>query len=110
VGFAGLGVALIHTSDGLILIDGGVPQAVPVVEANIRQLGFRLGDVRFILSTEPHWDHAGGIAALARDSGAIVIASAPAAEYSALGGDRERPLSRAAGTVGNVADGRDPAS
>jgi metallo-beta-lactamase class B len=80
VGFAGLGVVLIRTNDGLILIDGAVPQAVREVEANIRLLGFRVEDIRYILSTEPHWDHAGGIAALARDSGATVVASAPAAQ------------------------------
>ena len=85
VGFAGLGVALIDTGDGLILIDGAVPQSVRDVEANIRRLGFRVEDIRYILSTEPHWDHAGGIAALARDSGATVVASAPAAEVFRTG-------------------------
>lgn len=80
VGFEGLSVALIDTGDGLILIDGAVPQAVGAIEANIRKLGFRVEDIRYILSTEPHYDHAGGIAALARDSGATVIASAAAAD------------------------------
>lgn len=79
VGFSGLDVALIATSDGLILIDGAVPQAVMDIEANIRRLGFRVEDVKYILSTEPHYDHAGGLAALARDSGATVIASPAAA-------------------------------
>lgn len=79
VGFGGLSVALIDTGAGLILIDGAVPQAVRSVETNIRELGFRVEDVRFILSTEPHYDHAGGIAALARDSGATVLVSPEAA-------------------------------
>ncbi|WP_255326473.1 subclass B3 metallo-beta-lactamase [Sphingobium sp. EM0848] len=79
VGFGGLNVGLVRTSAGLILIDGAVPQAVPAVEANIRRLGFRLEDVKLILSTEPHWDHAGGLAALARDTRATVLASAAAA-------------------------------
>lgn len=79
VGFGGLNVALIRTDAGLILIDGAVPQAVGTVEANIRKLGFRVRDIKLILSTEPHFDHAGGLAALARDSGATVVASAPAA-------------------------------
>ncbi|WP_332654937.1 subclass B3 metallo-beta-lactamase [Brevundimonas sp.] len=85
VGFEGLTVALIRTSDGLILVDGALPQAVPAVEANIRALGFRLEDVKYILSTEPHYDHAGGIAALARDTGATVIASPAAVEALARG-------------------------
>lgn len=80
VGFGGLNVGLIRTSVGLILIDGAVPQGVHAIEKNFRKLGFKLGDVKLILSTEPHFDHAGGIAALARDTGAMVIASAPAAQ------------------------------
>lgn len=80
VGFAGLNVGLISTDAGLILIDGALPQAVPAIEANIRQLGFALKDIKYILSTEPHYDHAGGLAALARDTGATVIASAQAAQ------------------------------
>lgn len=79
VGFEGLSVGLIDTGAGLILIDGAVPQGVRAIEANIRKLGFRVEDVKYILSTEPHFDHAGGIAALARDSGAIVVAGAAAA-------------------------------
>ncbi|WP_238147050.1 subclass B3 metallo-beta-lactamase [Rhizorhabdus dicambivorans] len=78
VGFGGLNVALIKTSAGLILIDGAVPQSVADLKANIRSAGFDIRDVRLILSTEPHYDHAGGLAALARDSGATVLASAPA--------------------------------
>jgi metallo-beta-lactamase class B len=46
-----------------------------MVEAHIRQLGFRLHDIRYILTSEPHFDHIGGAAAIARDSGAIVVAS-----------------------------------
>lgn len=76
VGFSGLGIVLVDTGDGLILFDGGVPQAVPQIEANIRALGFDIADVKLIFSTEVHWDHAGGFAALARDSGATVVASA----------------------------------
>lgn len=79
VGFGGLTVALISTPEGLVLVDGALPQAVPALEDNIRRLGFRLEDVKYILSTEPHYDHAGGIAALARDTGATVIASPAAA-------------------------------
>lgn len=75
VGFAGLTVVLIQTDAGLVLIDGAVPQGVRRVQANIRAAGFDPKDIKFILSTEPHYDHAGGIAALARDSGATVVAS-----------------------------------
>lgn len=78
VGFGGLNVGLIKTSAGLILIDAAVPQSVLDLEANIRSAGFEVKDIKLILSTEPHYDHAGGLAALARDSGATVLASSPA--------------------------------
>jgi len=74
VGFGGLNVGLIKTKAGLILIDGSLPQGVKRIEAHIRALGFRVRDVRYILSTEPHFDHASGIGALARDSHAKVLA------------------------------------
>lgn len=80
VGFRKMNVALIDSGAGLILIDAALPQSVGAVEANIRALGFKLADVKFILSTEPHYDHAGGLAALARDTGATVVASAAAAK------------------------------
>jgi metallo-beta-lactamase class B len=80
VGFGGLSVALIDTGKGLILIDGALPQAAPAILDNVRRLGFRPRDIKYILSTEPHFDHAGGIAALARDTGATVIASPRGAE------------------------------
>jgi len=74
VGFGGLNVGLIKTKAGLILIDGSLPQGVKRIEAHIRALGLRVRDVRYILSTEPHFDHASGIGALARDSHATVLA------------------------------------
>lgn len=80
VGFTHLNVVLIATDAGLVLIDAGLPQAAPRVEASLRAAGFRIEDVRLILSSEPHYDHAGGLAALARDSGATVLASGPGAD------------------------------
>ncbi|HEX8469962.1 MAG TPA: subclass B3 metallo-beta-lactamase [Brevundimonas sp.] len=80
VGFEGLTIGLIKTSDGLILIDGAAPQAVRDIEANLTTLGFSIRDVKYILSTEAHWDHSGGIAALARDSGAEVLAGREAVQ------------------------------
>ena len=79
VGFGGLNIGLIKTNAGLILVDAGPPQGVRTVEENIRALGFRLSDVRLILSTEPHFDHASGFAALERDTQAVVVASPKAA-------------------------------
>lgn len=85
VGFKGLSVALIDTGAGLVLIDGALPQAAPAILDNVRRLGFDPKDIKFILSTEPHFDHAGGLAALARDTGATVVASVRGADGLRLG-------------------------
>ena len=66
---------LITSKDGHILIDGGLTQTAPQIKANIEKLGFRLEDVKLIVNSHTHYDHAGGIAALQRASGARVAAS-----------------------------------
>ena len=80
VGVAGLSAILIVSDDGLILLDGGLPQSAARIDASIRKLGFRTEDVRLILNSHAHYDHAGGIAALQRVSGATVAASPAAVE------------------------------
>jgi phosphoribosyl 1,2-cyclic phosphodiesterase len=61
---------LITSDKGHVLIDGGLTQSAPQIAANIAKLGFRLEDVKYILNSHTHYDHAGGIAALQRASGA----------------------------------------
>lgn len=76
VGTQGIAVYLIHTKAGLILLDTGPAGAVPVLERNIAALGYRLRDVKIILATHAHWDHVAGLAAIKRDTGARLLASA----------------------------------
>lgn len=75
VGVAGLSSLLIDTGDGLVLIDGGLPQSAPMIVASIRKLGFDIEDVSLILVSHVHYDHVGGAAALQRLSGATVLTS-----------------------------------
>jgi metallo-beta-lactamase class B len=97
VGVAGLSSVLITSDAGAILIDGGLPQSAPLIDANIRALGFRTQDIRLIVSSHEHYDHVAGIAALQRISGAMVAATAPAARALAQGGPTpEDPQSRSA--------------
>ena len=58
-----------------ILIDGDLQESVPNIVSNIRALGFRLEDIKLILNSHDHHDHAGGIAELQKRSGAKVAAS-----------------------------------
>lgn len=76
VGPHGLGVFLITARTGDVLIDGGVPEDAPLIEANIKTLGINLRDVKWILNSHAHFDHAGGIAQLAHDTGSQAIANA----------------------------------
>jgi metallo-beta-lactamase class B len=72
----GLSAVLITSPDGHVLIDGGLVESAPAIIDHIRSLGFRIEDVKLILNSHAHYDHAGGIAALQRASGATVAASA----------------------------------
>lgn len=70
---------VIDTGKGLVLIDAGLPEGLPVLRAHLAELGYRIDQVRWLLVTEPHYDHAGAIAAIVRESGARVYASASTA-------------------------------
>lgn len=87
VGSKGLSAILITTDKGHVLIDVPMAENVPTIEANIRQLGFRIEDIKYIVNTHAHFDHAGGIAALASDSGAVVLGRAAQAHALLTGGD-----------------------
>lgn len=92
VGTHGLAAVLLVDPAGLILIDGGLPESAPRIAAHIRALGFRVEDIRYILGSHAHFDHAGGIAELQRLSGAQVVASASGAFAMEHGGaDPEDP-------------------
>ena len=80
VGTDGLSAILIAGNQGLILLDGGLEQSAALIDANIRKLGFKTEDVRLIVNSHGHYDHAGGIAALQRASGATVAASPSGAD------------------------------
>lgn len=86
VGTAGLSSILIDSGDGLILIDGGLPQSAAEIAAHVRALGRDVREVHWILVSHGHFDHAGGIAALQRMSGARVAASPKNAEALRIGG------------------------
>lgn len=76
VGSAGISAWIIRTPKGLILLDAGLPEFAPTVEANIRALGYRLSDVKIMLISHAHFDHSGGLARIKADTGARLIASA----------------------------------
>ena len=76
VGTHGLASILVTSPSGHILIDATLAENAPTIMEHIRALGFRVEDVRLILNSHAHYDHAAGTAALQRASGATVAASA----------------------------------
>jgi metallo-beta-lactamase class B len=86
VGPHGLSVILIASNHGLILIDGALAESAPAVAEGIETLGFEVKDIKLILTTHVHMDHAGGIAALQKRSGARVLGSPWSAAVLKSGG------------------------
>jgi metallo-beta-lactamase class B len=77
---------LIVTPKGNILIDSGMKEMVPLVKTNIEKLGLKLSDIKIILNSHAHYDHAGGIAEMRRLTGAKFLASKPDAPLLERGG------------------------
>ena len=86
VGAVEIASFLITTPKGHFLIDGGFVETAPQIERNIAQLGFKLADVKILLNSHAHFDHAGGLAELKQKTGAKLIASARDAELLRAGG------------------------
>jgi metallo-beta-lactamase class B len=80
VGSQGIGVYLITSKNGNIVLDGGMPGYGPKVIENIRKLGFDPKKTRYLLNTHAHFDHSGGLAEIKQATGARMVSSA---------GDRE---------------------
>lgn len=114
VGTCGIAAILITGADGHILIDGGTDTGSDIVAENIRRLGFRLRDIKYILYSHEHPDHVAGIARLQKLSGATLLASPAAAKVLntgvAGGDDPQAGMSQpfpAANVGGLVVDGQE---
>ena len=77
VGTCGISALLITGDAGHVLIDGATPEAGPMIVASLRTLGFDPKDVRVLLNTHEHIDHAGGLAAIQQATGAPLRARRP---------------------------------
>ncbi len=85
VGTCGISSILITGDQGHILIDGGTEQGADLIAENIRKLGFKLTDIRYLLHSHEHFDHVGGLARLQQLTGATVVSSAAAGPVLASG-------------------------
>lgn len=92
VGSSDIGSYLITTPAGHILIDAGYESTVPIIEANIAAFGFKVQDVKILLNTQAHYDHAGGFAVMKKRTGAALMVSSADADVIERGGTRDFSL------------------
>jgi metallo-beta-lactamase class B len=87
VGAKNIASYLVVTPQGSILIDTGTTEMTPVITANVEKLGFRMRDIKIMLSSHAHFDHIGGHAAMKQLTGARVMAIKQDADALAAGKD-----------------------
>lgn len=86
VGTAGLGVFLVTSDEGHILINSGLEDSAPLIRENIESAGFRLEDVEILLTMQSHWDHVAALAEIKELTGAEMWATADDARALEDGG------------------------
>lgn len=72
VGSHELASYLITTPDGHLLINSGFEETVPLIQASVESLGFKITDVKILLASHAHSDHVAGHARLQKLTGAKV--------------------------------------
>jgi metallo-beta-lactamase class B len=77
---------LIATPEGHIVINSGFADTVPMIRDHVRKLGFRFEDIKLLLNSHAHLDHAGGHALLKKLTRARIVISEADAELLAHGG------------------------
>jgi len=89
VGASGISSFLITTPEGHILIDTGFETTVPRIRESVAKLGFKLSDIKIILNSHAHTDHAGGHALMQELTGARILMSEADAALLASGGTND---------------------
>jgi len=70
VGSKGLGIYLVTTPQGNILINSGLDESVPMIQQSVEKLGFRFNDIKILLISHAHFDHDAGAARIKKLTGA----------------------------------------
>ena len=86
VGTAGLGVYLITSDAGHILINSGLEDSTALIRENIAAVGYDIADVRILLTQQAHWDHVAALAEIKELTGAEMWATEDDARVLADGG------------------------
>ena len=78
VGSRSLGIYLITTPQGHILVNAGLAASVPGIQKSVEMLGFKFSDVKILLISHAHYDH---------DAGAARIKDLTGAKYMVMDAD-----------------------
>ena len=89
VGTYELACYLITTPEGHFLLNTGAASSATVIKENIEKLGFKIKDVRILLTNQAHYDHVGALAAVKKMSGARFIANSKDAQVMVDGGQSD---------------------
>ena len=89
VGASDIASYLITSPRGHVLLDGGFVETAPLIRDNIRRLGFKVEDVKYLLNSHAHFDHAAGLAQLKQWTGAKFVASRADGDQIARGGHND---------------------
>jgi metallo-beta-lactamase class B len=74
VGTYDLACYLITTPKGNVLINTGQAASASTIKENIEALGFKMGHTKILLTTQAHYDHVAALAAIKKQTKAVVIA------------------------------------
>jgi metallo-beta-lactamase class B len=86
VGASDVSAYLITTPAGHILLDTGFQETLPLIESGVKKLGFRMDDIRLLLASHAHYDHAGAIAAVKSRTKARLLMNPREVDLFARGG------------------------
>ena len=86
VGSKDLASYLITTPEGHILINSGFEKTVPMIQAAVESLGFKMRDIKILLASHAHSDHVAGHALAKELTGARVFVMRGDDEVVSAGG------------------------
>lgn len=86
VGTYDLACYLIVTPEGNILINTGLASSEPLIRAGVESLGFKMNDIKILLTTQAHYDHVAAMASIKQSTGAKMMVNKADAPVLADGG------------------------
>lgn len=92
VGTYDLACYLIVTPKGNILINTGLASSAPLIVANVKKLGFKLSDIKILLTTQAHYDHMGAMDEIKKLTGAKMLVDEKDVEVAENGGRSDYAL------------------